>query len=461
MIRLSELDDEHWRIIETIFSGFEGALIIDENGIIRAFTEYYEKESGLRREYVVGRPVKEVFPKTRMLEVLRTGKPIIADIWELNGRVQIVSRVPIIDEGRIIGAAGFNVFRYMEEAHAFAANFSKLTSELAYYKEAVKKLSGAKYAMAAIIGKSEAIMEAKERARRVAATNAPVLIYGETGTGKELFAHAIHQESSRRDGPLIRVNCAGIPENLLETEFFGYEEGAFTGARKGGKPGKFELARGGSIFLDEIGDLPYHLQPKLLRVLQEREFERVGGTAVVEMDARVITATNRNLRKLVADSRFREDLFYRLNVFLIRVPPLRERMEDLPLLVQHFIDEHNREYGTLIEGVSKDAMKLLSSYHWPGNVRELAICIERACIDAGTGFIQRENLVRFTYKKGDYRQGERPLSLREARENAEKQAIMRALSLSGGNRQRAADILGIHRTSLHAKMKEYGLYYQL
>lgn len=457
MVKLSELTSNQWEIIEIIFSGFDGALIVDENGIIRLITEYYEKESGLKREDVLGKHVAEVFPHTRMTEVIKSGIPLLADLWELNGKQQVVSRVPIIADGQIIGAAGVSVFRYMDQARSFVINWSKLHTELAYYKETVKKLSGAKYSFAAIRGQSHVLLEAKERARRVASSNTPVLIYGETGTGKELFAHAIHQESPRNEGPLVRVNCASIPESLMESEFFGYEEGAFSGARKGGKPGKFDLAKGGSIFLDEVSDLPYHLQPKLLRVLQEKEFERVGGTTVIPADVRVISATNRDLRKLVASSAFREDLYYRLNVYLIRVPPLRERMEDLPLLVEYFINGQNQENGTRIEGITRDAMNVLTNYHWPGNVRELQISIERSCLDAGQGMINRENLTRVKKSVVGARSGS-SFNLKEVREKAEKQAIMTALGISGGNRQKAADLLGIHRTSLHQKMREYLLY---
>jgi len=457
VLKLSDLTAKEWDIVETIFSGFDGAIIVDENGIITVFTEYYEKESGLKREDVLGKHISEVFPHTRMQEVLKSGIPILADLWQLNGKQQIVSRVPIKADGQVVGAAGISVFRYMEQARNFASNWSKLNSELTYYKETVKKLSGAKYSFTAILGQSDALREAKDKAHRVAASNSPILIYGETGTGKELFAHAIHQESSRNEGPLVRVNCASIPESLMESEFFGYEEGAFSGARKGGKPGKFELAKGGSIFLDEISDLPYHLQPKLLRVLQEKEFERVGGTTVVPADVRVISATNRDLRKLVAKSAFREDLYYRLNVYLIRVPPLRERMEDLPLLVEHFITEQNQENGTRIEGITREAMNTLTNYHWPGNVRELQISIERACTDVGQGMIKKEDLTRVKKPKpGEKTAAE--FSLRDARVRAEKQAIQTALGASGGNRQKAADFLGIHRTSLHQKMREYNLY---
>lgn len=459
MIRLNELPSETWELIETIFSGFDGAVIVDARGKIVVFTDHYEQESGLKKDDVIGRHVLDVFPHSRLPEVLKSGKPIIADVWQLNGKSRIVSRHPIIYGGKIIGAAGVNVFRYMEEARNFASRVSALHSELAYYKDALKKLSGARYSMAGIIGQSEAIEEAKDKVRRVATTNAPVLLYGETGTGKELFAHAIHQESARRDGPLIRVNCASIPESLMESEFFGYEEGAFTGARKGGKPGKFELAQKGSIFLDEISDLPYSMQPKLLRVLQEKEIERVGGTEIMAVDIRIISATNIDLRRLVASNRFREDLFYRLNVFMIRIPPLRERMEDLPLLVDHFIMRQNAETGTRIEGIRREALDALARYHWPGNVRELEISIERACLDAQDGMIGVGNLIRFGGKKVSERKNpaQPRQTLKEAREEAEKAAIQYALKSARGNKQKAADILGIHRTSLYYKLREYGM----
>lgn len=458
-MKLSDLQDNQRALIETIFSGFDGALVVDEEGTIIIFTEHYARESGLKKESVVGMKVQEIFPHTRMIEVITTGKPLIAEQWEFNNKTRIVSRFPVVSQGRIVGAVAVSVFRYLEEAHQFASRLASLTSELSFYKETVKKLSGAKYSLAKIIGKSEALVEAKDKVRQVAASMGPVIIYGETGTGKELFAHAIHQEGPRRDHPFVRVNCAGIPENLMESEFFGYEEGAFTGARKGGKPGKFELASKGSIFLDEINDLPYSLQPKLLRVLQEKEFERVGGTEVRSADARIISATNVDLRNLVQENRFRSDLFYRLNGFLIRIPPLRERPADIPILVEHFIAIQNAETGTSIEGVEPEAMKTLMAYNWPGNVRELEISIERACLDKQEGVIRLENLIRFGGRTvaSQSRPGRIAESLKEAREAAEKRAIINALETSQGNKQKAADLLGIHRTSLYYKLKEYGL----
>ncbi len=457
-MKLNELTPRDLEIFEVVFNGIEGALIIDEKGIIRVFTDYYERESGLKKEEVLGKRVDEVFPHTRMLEVLNTGKPITADLWELNGKTQIVSRVPIWSEGRIIGALGINIFRYLDEAYSFARRVQKMFSELKYYKEEVRRIYGAKYSLGAIIGDSPAIKEVKELVKIVAPSNNPVLIYGETGTGKELFAHAIHQESPRREGPFIRVNCAGIPDSLIESELFGYEEGAFTGARKGGKPGKFELAHHGSILLDEVSELSLIAQAKLLRALQENEIERVGSTKIIPVDVRVISATNVPLNEMVTLGKFRKDLFFRLNTFNLNIPPLKDRLSDIPLLCQHFIDNYNREHGDRIDGLNNEALKFLCGYHWPGNIRELFIVIERACIDAQKGVISVRNLLRFS---DETRQkeiaGYSGYDIKEAKRNAEKDTIIRALKASDGNKTQAAQLLNISRSSLYNKIEELNL----
>lgn len=456
-MKLSELTPRDLEIIESIFTGIEGAMIIDEKGIVRVFTDYYMRESGLRKEDVLGKPINEVFAHTRMLDVLRTGKPIIGDLWELNGKKQIVSRVPILEDGVVIGVLGISIFRYMNDARSFARRVDAMFSELDYYKEEVQRIYGAKYALASIVGKSKAILEAKSVVNMIAPSSNPILIYGETGTGKELFAHAIHQESSRRQGPFIRVNCAGIPDNLIESELFGYDEGAFTGARKGGKPGKFELANHGSIFLDEVSELSWTAQAKLLRALQENEIERVGSTKLIPVDVRVISATNVPLNQLVAEGKFRKDLFFRLNAFNLKIPPLTQRMSDIPSLCEHFIKKYNRDNGTKIEGLNQEAYKLLASYHWPGNIRELNIVIERACMDAREGIITVQNLLRFSNearhlppKNIEYS----GFDIKEAKREAEKATIIRALQVSQGNRTKASQLLGISRSSLYNKIED-------
>lgn len=457
MLRLSKLPKKYLDVIETIFSDFEGALVIDEDGKILIFTDHYARETGMRKEDVVGKRVDEVFPTTRMMEVLKTGKPIIADIWQLQGKKQIVNRVPITVDGQIIGAAGYNVFRYIDDAKGFAKRIAHLSSELNYYKEEVKRLSEAKYSLNSIIGRSEGLQEAKVRVRMAAPSTYPILITGETGTGKELFAHAIHMESSRRDYPFIRVNCATIPANLIESELFGYEEGAFTGAKKSGKPGKFELAHRGTIFLDEISELSSSAQAQLLRVLQEKEIDRIGGTSSIRVDVRVISATNRSLHELVKEGKFRRDLLFRLDVFPINIPPLRERMTDIEPLCMHLIQSHNRENGTNITGISKEALEILYSYHWPGNVRELYNVIERSCIDVRAGEISIDNLMRFSVNldKLNNKTPPKEFDMEKAKMEAEKIAIKRALKHVKNNRTKAANLLGISRSALYYKMKQY------
>lgn len=460
MIKLSKLQQEYFKIIETIFSEFDGALIVDEKGIIRVFTDNYARETGLKKEDVVGKRVNEVFPNTRMLEVLEKGVPIIADVWEYNGKSQVVSRIPITANGKIIGAAGFSIFRYHDEILKFAQKVSAVFSDFeARKKGQLKSDSQAKYSLASIVGNSEAILQAKEKVRMVASSSIPVCIYGETGTGKELFAHAIHFESSRRENPFIRVNCAAIPESLLESEIFGYDEGAFTGANKKGKPGKFELADRGSIFLDEIAELSALSQAKLLRVLQEKEFERVGGIETIHVDVRVISATNVDLRHLVKEGKFRKDLLFRLDVFPIYIPPLRKRLEDILPLCEHFIDVYNRETGHYVEGVSKEGLKMLYNYHWPGNVRELSTVIKRACVNRKQGIIEVEDLILFNKNSYALELRERSdfINLSTTRKETEKKAIKKALALTGGNKTRAAQLLGLSRSTLYYKINKYNL----
>lgn len=443
--------------IEHLLDSFDGAIVIDKTGKVVIITDKYAELAGVNKNDVLGSSISDYFPDSRMMEVVRTGKPIHADLWEVNGVTVFVSRMPLTWNGQIVGACGVSVFRYVNEAKDFAQRMNNLDLELQYYKTQVRKLSGARYSFDAIIGSSPAITEAKNYAMQVARTRATVLLLGETGTGKELFAHAIHQESPRRERPFMRVNCASIPENLAESELFGYEDGAFTGARKGGKPGKFEIAHGGTIFLDEINELPYHVQAKLLRVLSDGEIERVGGTDINLIDTRVISATNINLRKAVQNNVFREDLFYRLNVNIIRIPSLRERRIDIPVLCGYFLDLCNEELGTDISGLEREVLNFFNTYDWPGNVREMKNTIERMCIQARRGPLQVTHLPRTILRSA----GELPpgaeLGLEAQMNAAEKELIIKALQSAHGNRTHAARLLHIHRTSLYAKMKKYGL----
>lgn len=323
----------------------------------------------------------------------------------------------------------------------------RLTKEDAYLR------SNQQIPFGGLVGQGSKMQEVYHFVNQVAPTDAKVLILGESGTGKELVAKAIHFASNRKDGPFVKVNCAALPENLLESELFGHEKGAFTGALNR-KLGRFELAHRGTIFLDEIGEINQATQVKLLRVLQEQEFERVGGTCTVKVDVRVVAATNKDLEKEVEEGRFRDDLFYRLNVVSISLPPLRERKEDILLLAEHFLRKFNKAMNKEIKEVSEEAWHMLSSYSWPGNVRELENAIERAVVlSNGTVLLPSSLPAAVTRRKKDEEKKEevKITSLKEA----EKQLIMKTLEETGGNRTKAAKILGISLRTLQYKLKEY------
>jgi two-component system response regulator AtoC len=308
------------------------------------------------------------------------------------------------------------------------------------------------YCFPNIIGESEEMKKVFSLIEKVAGSNSTVLILGESGTGKELIATTIHYQSKRKDKPLIKVNCAAMPEGLIESELFGHEKGAFTGAIKR-RPGRFELASGGTIFLDEVGDLPLSTQAKLLRVIQERQFERVGGTETLNVDVRIIAATNKNLEEEVKKGNFREDLYYRLNVIPITLPPLRQRKEDIPYLVDFFLNKCTNKLSRNIR-FSGDAMNALLRYDYPGNVRELENIVERCVTLATTDIIQRDDLPSFIFEKSD---GKRQISLSDVAAEAEKEHIIRILKTTKGNKTRASEILGISRKTLWEKMNAYGI----
>jgi transcriptional regulator with PAS, ATPase and Fis domain len=315
-----------------------------------------------------------------------------------------------------------------------------------------------RYGFEQIVSQSKIMEETKELAARVAKTSATVLISGESGTGKELFAHAIHQLSPRVNQPFVRVNCSAIPEGLFESELFGYEKGAFSGAKNEGKPGKFELADGGTLFLDEISELPLAMQGKLLRVLQEREIERIGGTELNVIDVRMIAGTNRALKPLIQEKRFRDDLYYRLRVFPIHIPPLRERKEDILLLVDSFLDQYCREFGKTRVDYDEELKNWLLSYDWPGNVRELKNLMEAAVLLTDENTL---NLSVVTSLVEDEKEEEATVlpqsSLPEQLAKVEKRLIQQALQACNGDRMAAAEQLGIHYTSLYRKMRKYNL----
>ncbi len=306
-----------------------------------------------------------------------------------------------------------------------------------------------------IIGTSKEIQRVYETVLRVASINSTVLIYGESGTGKELVARAIHHNSPRRDKPLIILNCAALPEGVIESELFGHEKGAFTGAFST-KKGMFELANGGTIFLDEIGEMNLSTQSRLLRVLEEKEFMRVGGTKTIKVDVNIIAATNVDLEKAVAEKTFRKDLYYRLKVITIKLPPLRERKEDIPLLIRAFIDAFNRENHTKVQGVSREALSKLQNYPWPGNIRELKHCIESIMVTANRKIIEVNDLPAHIIQVA-HQEPEIRLKAGVSMTEVEKEAIRQTLIYTGGNKTKAAKVLNIGLRTLHQKIKDYNL----
>lgn len=453
---LHKLDEERnsSEILNTVMeTAYDGMVIINKLGIITMMSKAYTDFLGIRREDAIGKHVTEVIENTRMPIVLETGNEEVAQLQRIKGNYMIASRIPIIKNGEIIGVVGKVLFRNVRELNSLYKRISNIEKELATYKSKLREFNTASYFLEDIIGESDSIIVAKAIVKKAAHTSSNVLILGESGTGKEIFAHAIHSESSRHEGPFVKVNCAAIPSDLLESELFGYEAGAFTGAKKEGKIGKFEIANEGTIFLDEIGDMPLHMQVKLLRVIQEREVEKVGSVASKKINIRIIAATNRKLEKLVSEGKFREDLYYRLNVVTIEIPPLRERGNDIILISNHLIKKLSVDLDKKVKGISKEAEHYLRTYEWKGNVRELENILERAInIMGDSEIIDVDDLPKeITGKKVSII----PKKLKDILEESEKNAIIFALRASGGNKTKAAKILDIGRTSLYEKMEKY------
>jgi transcriptional regulator with PAS, ATPase and Fis domain len=370
------------------------------------------------------------------------------------GQDMVVQRIPIKMNGKVIAVYGQVMFKDVRDVHTLARKLNVLESKVELYEKELENLRSSKYTINHIVGKSERVVELKNLALKAAKTNSPVLLIGESGTGKELFAHAIHHASDRKPFPFIRLNCAAIPKDLLEAELFGYEPGAFTGAGSKAKPGKFELAHRGTIFLDEISDLPIEMQPKLLRVLEEKEMERLGGTRPMKFDFRLIAATHDNLESFIEQGKFRKDLYYRLNVIPIQIPPLRERKEDIPPIAKHLIEILNKDLGTGVPKVSAEVLTIFEQYDWPGNIRELANILERAIYAVDSDTIEVRHLPFFLQRMGQGSVKTQPSHLRRLREDMEKEALLHAIRVSNDNKNKAARLLGIHRTALYKKMKK-------
>lgn len=443
---------------ETMLSATDELLVVvNKDGRIEALSRAYGEFLNVDPKKAVGLHVREVIENTRMDTVVHTGVAELGQFQSIQGRNMIASRTPIVKDGAIIGAFGRVLFRNTEDLRALYEKMSAMERELNSYKKAYGKINAARYSINDIVGSCAVMQGLKEATKKVAKTNSSVLILGESGTGKELFAHAVHQASTRRSGPFVTVNCAALPESLIESELFGYEGGSFTGAKREGKQGLFQAAEGGTVFLDEIGELPFSMQVKLLRVLQEKEVQRIGSNVREPVNVRILAATNRDLQEMVREGKFRSDLYYRLNVVTLYIPPLRERREDIPILAKVLTEKFARREGVAVEGISKAAMECLSSYGWRGNVREMENALERAINFVGKDRqIQVEHLpVSITGSRTEM--FPKCCDLKETVAEAERQAIVNALLQCRNSKSAAAKKLGISRTTLYEKMLKHGM----
>lgn len=450
-------------LLAAIIDSTEDAIsVVDAQGNGLLINRAYTRITGLTEADVIGKPatVDIAEGESMHMRVLKERQPVRNVPMKVGPmrREVVVNVAPVIVDGELKGSVG--VIHDVSEIR-------RLTEELEKMRKLVNRMA-AKYTFDEIVARSPLMRAAVDQARRVAETPVTVLLRGESGTGKELFAHAIHNSSPRHSGPFVRVNCAALPESLLESELFGYADGAFTGARRGGRRGLFEEADGGTLFLDEVGVMNLNLQATLLRVLQEKEITRVGESKPVPVDVRVIGATNVSLEQAVADGRFREDLYYRLNVIPIFIPPLRQRKEDIPDLVAHLLRKLNAEYGRSVRGVDDEAMEYFLSYNWPGNVRELENVLGRAMINMRyqEETMKREHLPALGNEDPPSRPEGRSLragsfTLKAVRETSEREAIVSALEKCSYSKVRAASALGISVRTLYNKMDYYGIPYRV
>lgn len=436
----------------------EGAIIVDRAACIVWMNDRYPARLGIDvSSCVIGQPVESVIPNSLMRKVVESGQPILLDIMEYGERAFVVSRLPLRDAGGVVvGAVGFMYYDDPRHLGPLLTRYQQLRTDLAEARRKLAERRCTRYSFADFIGTGEASSALKQAARRAARTTAPVLILGETGSGKELLAQAIHAASPRSDAPFVAVNIAAVPETLLEAEFFGVAPGAYTGAERGGRDGKFKLADGGTLFLDEIGDMSPALQAKLLRTLQEGEFEPVGSNRLLTADLRIIAATSRDLEQMVAAGSFRADLYYRLNVITLHTPPLRQRCEDMAQLADALADGICRERGLPPRGISDAAINRLCRHAWPGNVRELKNVLERALLMSDGEFLEAADLDAVMPQARPGQAAAPSLDMADAVAQAERQAICQALRQCKGNKTEAARRLGISRTALYEKLAHLG-----
>lgn len=454
--------------MEMMLECIPGLLCIDNDGKITYVNEKMLKYKNCTSEQMIGKHIKEFFPYTHMIENMENERDTIAFYQgNVTSKDDVEASVHYVlrKDGKRVGLMTYDIFQELKEFEQFVRMYGELDDKIKYYREELKEYRMTKYSIEDIVGQSEQIKKLKADIKNAAKTSSTVLITGETGTGKELVAHSIHDLSKRRSNKFVKLNITNLPPSLIESELFGYEAGSFTGAVKSGKKGRFEEADNGTLFIDEIETLPLEMQPKLLRVLQEREIERIGNNESIQINVRIISATNEKLEELVKERKFRKDLFYRLEVVRINVPSLRERKEDIRLLAEHFIREYNMTLGTNVTGITDAAVVKLESYDWPGNVRELKNVIERAMGAANNNLVDSDSIqiasivdnsalgrggaAAVPHSYFDF-EGESPIE--EAKRQAEIAVITEALARAEGNKKRAAEMLKIARPLLYQKM---------
>lgn len=452
-------------VVKTIFQTLPiPMIIIDKQENIIFLNDAYKSYLHVNNINFLGKNVRQFISNSRLPMVLRTKKPLFGvyhkyvDSYSRDLEA-VCNLIPVIENGEAVACFGIVVFQNMYDLFSLTLQNKQLQHDLEQYKKELTNLKGAKYSIDSILGESQPIKDMKNTIYKLAESPSTVLITGESGSGKELVAHSIHQYSHRNAYPLICVNCAAIPENLLESELFGYMGGSFTGAKRNGSMGKFEAANHGTLFLDEIGELPLFVQAKLLRVLQEKEITRVGGNAPIPIDVRVITATNRNLEQMVQDGQFREDLYYRLNILNINVPPLRDRKSDIPILIHHFLDGLCRTQG-ITKTLSTSAENVLLDYDWPGNIRELSNIIERIYYMSDSNTIELHDIPSQIIR------GHVNTKAKSSAENnsldamlayLERDIVLETLKKTNYNISQAANQLKIPRSRLYRILKRHNL----
>ena len=446
---------------------YDALTVVDRDGLVRYISPVHERFFGLPAGGGVGQPVTEVIENTRLHEVARTGKAEVGQLQEMRGTTRVVTRVPVLDAaGEIVGAIGQVMFKGPEQLQGLSDELTRLRSEVAYYRRELSTLRSRSYGLEQIVGNSAAIQRLKHQIVKVAPLDVPVLLVGESGTGKELVAHAIHLLSGRRDEQLVMVNAAAMPATLVESELFGYEPGAFTGAERKGRRGKFELADKGTLFFDEIGDMPLEMQAKLLRVLQDGAFERVGGDKSKVSDFRLVSASNRDFEAMIDAGEFRLDLFYRISAITIHLPPLRDRLDDIPILADQALRNFSGRLGAPAKRLSPEAVAYLQRQAWPGNVRQLMHVVERAAVFAEGDSIEPEDfglaapatnsIAEPPVVPGVSGASTRSMPVREAKQDVETHLIREAMQRFDGNKKRVAQELGISRSYLYKRLGEMG-----